>query len=189
VNERRLSLIRHGRSAYVHPGGLMSAHDMQLWRDGYDATGILPHDSPPNGLEELVATADLVVASDYRRAIETAERLTSAPLMVSELLRETPTPIPPWNRIRMPRTLWEWATLVRWGSWILRGIDGMPEHTERGQRAAAWLDELSRDTQHVVVVTHGNFRRLLALSLARMGWRPDGKRRSYDHWSVWSLTR
>jgi broad specificity phosphatase PhoE len=189
VTERRLSLIRHGRSAYVHPGGLMTAQDMHLWREGYDAAGILPHDAPPAGLKHLVADADLVVTSDYPRAIETAQHLTTSPLVVSELLRETPTPIPEWHRVRMPRPLWEWATLIRWGSWIVRGIDGMPQHTARAKRAAAWLDDISRGKHHVVAVSHGNFRRMLALSLAQMGWMPDGKRRSYDHWSVWSLTR
>jgi broad specificity phosphatase PhoE len=167
----------------------MTAHDMELWRQGYDAAGILDHDAPPAGLRELVATADLIVSSDYARAIQTAERLTTSPFLLSELLRETPTPIPQWHRVKMPRFLWEWATLIRWGSWILRGIDGMPQHTARAERAAKWLDDLAHDKRHIVIVTHGNFRRLLAMMLAKRGWTPDAKRRSYRNWSVWSVTR
>ena len=41
----------------------------------------------------------------------------------------------------------------------------------------------------LAVVTHGVLRRILARQLEARGWRPDGMRRSYAHWSVWTLRK
>jgi len=169
---------------------MMSRADMQRWRDGYDAAGLRDDDEPPAGLADLIATADLVIVSDMSRAIQTAQRLTTAPVEVSALVRETPPPIPNLTRLRMPRHLWEWMTLARWGYWILKGKQGPDEDVARAVNAANWLDDLSLRHPHIAVVTHGTFRRLLTYKLEHIGWRRSpGSRRSYDHWSVWSLDK
>jgi broad specificity phosphatase PhoE len=188
--QRRLTLIRHGRSSYVHPGGLQSRADMVAWRRGYDAAGILASDTPPPALRELVRGTDLIVASDLPRAVMTAERLADGrQVVLSPLIREAPAPWPAWNRARLPRVVWEWAVTLRWGYYILRNIDIPPQDLERGSKAAFWIDDLMKQHVHGAIVTHGVFRRILARQLEALGWQSDGRRRSYDHWSVWTLTR
>lgn len=163
---------------------------MLAWRRGYDAAGILPRDKPPRGLDVLVATADLIVSSDFPRAIMTAERLADGrPITTSPLLREAPAEFPQWNRLRAPRVVWEWSVTLNWGIRILRGTDIPPADLERASKAAFWIDDLAKDHGHIVVVTHGVFRRILARQLEALRWRRDGRRRSYDHWSVWGLNR
>lgn len=163
---------------------------MNAWRTGYDEAGILEHDHPPASLRALADSADLIVSSDLPRAIATAERLVGdRQILLSALLREAPGEWPAWPSVRLPRRMWEIAVTLRWGYRILRGTDVPPRDRERGDAAARWLIDLTRDHDHVVVVTHGIFRRILALELERMGWRPDGARRSYANWSVWSLLR
>ena len=162
---------------------------MLAWRRGYDDAGIIADDRPPDDVAATVRTADLVVSSDFARAIMTAERLAGdREFRRSPLLREAPVDVPTWTRVRLPRVVWERATQVRWGYRILRGTD-IPSHDlERGTKAARWLDELTREHPHVAVVTHGVFRRILARQLEALGWRADGRIRSWAHWSVWSLT-
>jgi broad specificity phosphatase PhoE len=168
----------------------MREADMHAWRDGYDAAGILDDDPPPAGLADLVRDANVVIASDLSRAIQSAERLTTThSIRISPLLREAPTDIPRWIHVPLPRAFWEWTMVVRWGYRILRGTDAPPDVLARATRAANWLDDLSLGNAHVVVVTHGIFRRLLARRLEHIGWRPSGKRRSYQNWSVWSLSK
>ena len=168
----------------------MRRTDMLAWRRGYDTSGILPRDKPPRGLDALVSTADLIVASDLPRAIMTAERLADGqPITTSPLLREAPAELPEWNRLRAPRVVWEWSVTLSWGLRILRGTDIPQQDLERASKAAFWIDDLARSREHVAVVTHGVFRRILARQLEALGWRGDGRHRSYDHWSVWALTR
>jgi broad specificity phosphatase PhoE len=187
---RRITLIRHGRSSYKHPGGLMSAADMKAWRVGYDGAGILDADAPPAGLSELVTEADILLASDMPRAIQTAQRLkTDHRIQISALLREAPTGIPNWGKWKMPRTLWEGTALARWGIQIARGKEIPPDDLARATHAANWLDDLSTQHAHIAAVTHGTFRRYLARRLEYIGWHPDGRRRSYRHWSVWTLSK
>jgi broad specificity phosphatase PhoE len=189
TGERRLTLVRHGRSSYVHPGGWLNRVGMLEWRLGYDASGIVDHDAPPASLLALAHDADLVVASDLPRAIMTAERLADGRrITLSPLLREAPAELPHWKRVRMPRALWELAVKVHWGIRIVRHTDIPPRDLERATKAAVWLDGLTSRHRHVVVVTHGVFRRILARQLEALGWHPDGRRRSYAHWSIWSLT-
>lgn len=168
----------------------MREADMHAWRDGYDAAGIVAEDAPPPQVTELVRDADLVIASDLARAIESAKRLTTAhQIRISPEMREAPADVPRWIRVPLPRAVWEWTMVVRWGYRILRGTDAPPEHLARAMRAAGWLDDLSAEHAHIVVVTHGVFRRLLARQLESIGWRADGARRTYAHWSIWSLSK
>lgn len=168
----------------------MTRADIRDWRDGYDAAGILDDDKPPPALRDRVASADLIVASDMPRALQTARRLTDRELTILPIVRETPPPIPEWKHLRLPRHVWEWMALVRWGYWILTGIRGPADALDRAAKAAECLNGLSAKYPHIVVVTHGTFRRLLAYKLEDDGWRwADGTRRSYRHWSVWSFEK
>lgn len=167
----------------------MTSRDMHRWRADYDAAGIRADSIPPASTVEVVRSADLVIASDMRRAIESAERLTSGPVEISPLVRETPTPFPEWTRIRMPRRLWDIATGIRWGWWVITGTEALQDDWERVTKAVHWLDDVSNQYEHIAVVCHGNVRRLLAIQLVRLGWRGDGHRRSYRHWTVWTLLK
>jgi broad specificity phosphatase PhoE len=187
---RRLTLIRHGPSSYVHRGWLLGHADMLAWRTGYDAAGIRDRKPPPRGLQALVATADIIIASDLPRAVMTADRLADGrDVLTTPLLREAPADVPAWSGLKMPYAAWEWAMRVRRLYRVARRTDIAPHDLERASKAAFWLDHLSEEHEHIAVVTHGVFRRILARQLQRVGWQRYGRRRSYAHWSVWSLVR
>src|SRR5215212_6585995 len=91
----QIVLVRHGRSAHVHTGEWLSAAGVQRWRAQSDAVGITADDEPPAALVRETERAALVVASEMRRAIASAQRLAPGrDIRVSTLLRETALPIP-----------------------------------------------------------------------------------------------
>ena len=183
----RIVLVRHGPSAHVDAGGAVDYTGINAWRASYDVAGILAEAQPPSTLRSLAANATHLVSSDLLRAVESAQRLAAGRhVLVSELLREAPLAIPNWPT-RLPLLGWAMLIHLAWQYRIVRGTDPPEIDGARAAAAAQWLSELVADGSTAVVVTHGVFRRLLALDLASRGWnaRRDG---GYRHWSAWILT-
>jgi hypothetical protein len=184
----RVILVRHGRS--THPvTGWLDTDGLHRWFADYDAAGIAPNDEPPAALRALASSAGLVVASDLRRAIESARRLVpETPLQTSPLLRETPLRIPVL-RVRLP--ILGWALAVGVGSVIqrLRRAPHPAEFVAQAAGAAEWLGDLAERHGTVLAVTHSIMRGHIATALVSAGWRraPGGGRST--HWSAWSFAR
>ena len=188
----RLLLIRHGRSAHVHPGGLLDRAGVERWRDAYDEAGIADDSHPPPALVEDVARAHRLVASDLPRAIASASRLAPArDVVISPLFREVPLLIPRALPFRVPRGVWEAAIHLRWGVDLIRRRGAPLDAIDRARSAAEWCQEecgrCDSGAGTIAVVTHGVFRRMLLEVLMARGWREEASRRSYAHWSVWRL--
>lgn len=181
----RLILVRHGPSAHTHRG-VLDYTGVQRWRDAYDAAGIRANEQPPPSLTLLAAGATQIVASDLRRAVESAERLApQREIQVSPLLREAPLAIPRWPT-HLPLAGWDALMHAAWMYRRLRGTDPTGPEWTRAQEAAQWLASLVADGATALVVTHGVFRHLVATHLARLGWMRAGQRGGYHNWSFWS---
>jgi broad specificity phosphatase PhoE len=185
LDERTITLVRHGHSAHQQAGWL-TASAFERWHTAYDAAGLTPHDRPPEITRAPASRAALVVASDMQRARESAALLApDAPAKVSALLREVDLPVPRWARwLRLPVA--GWIALSRL-AWILgaRGTESFPAAIARARAAADWLTELAAARGDVVAVTHGGFRRLLAAVLRGRGWRGRAWLASSSWWSAW----
>jgi broad specificity phosphatase PhoE len=183
----RIILVRHGPSAHVDERGAVDNAGINAWRASYDAAGIRADAQPPQALRDLVANATHLVSSDLLRAIQSAERLAPGrEVHVSALLREAPLAIPNWPT-RLPLLGWAMLIHLTWQYRIVRGVDPPEVDRARAATAADWLAGLVSDGSTAVVVTHGVFRRLLALDLVSRGWKAkrDG---GYRHWSAWMLS-
>ena len=178
--------MRHGRSSHVHAGWIDVA-GFRRWRDAYEAAGIVLDDAPPPELRELAAAA-LVVASDVRRAVESARLLApGASVITSPLLRELELAPPSLGALRLP--LLGWALAI--GFRALTRVHGhaTPAEHRRAREAARWLTRLAEEHGTVVAVTHATFRSLLVKVLEEEGWRGAAPRRRSAHWSAWSVAR
>lgn len=185
----RLIIIRHGPSAHTRTTGFIDADGMNQWRDDEDAVGIMQASVPPPDLAERVAAAGLVMASDLRRAVESAERLAPGrEIHVSPLFRECRSITPRWLPFRWPLPVWLVGTGLEWMVRILRGTEASPEERERAREASRWLTTIAPEHEVIAVVCHGMFRRLLAKELLRDGWSEVPARRSYRNWSAWEFT-
>ena len=188
----KLLLVRHGRSAHVHAGGLLDRSGVERWRDAYDDAGIATDTRPPRALEEEVAASHGIVASDLPRAIASAARLAAGrEVTISPLFREVPLLIPRALPFRAPLAAWEALIHLRWGLDLVRRRGVARVAIDRAHLAATWCRDTCRSCAPgdatIAVVTHGVFRRMLLEVLLANGWRCEPGRRSYAHWSVWRL--
>lgn len=160
---------------------------MERWRAAYDTAGIAADSEPPPALV-TTGLAALVVSSDLRRAIASAELLAGdRRVIVSDLLRELALPVPRRVSLTLPLGIWGALIHLQWLHSIMRGTDASSADRERAAAAAEWLIDLTHKQSAVVAVTHGVFRRLIAARLQSIGWRPGERRRGFGHWSVWSF--
>jgi broad specificity phosphatase PhoE len=190
VDERvvmeRIQLVRHGRSAHVHDGRWMYADSVHEYERGYDDAGILGHDSPPQDLIEIARRADVLVASDLTRAIESARRLAPGrDPVVLPLLREITLEPPRWMPVPLPIMAWDALSHAQWSYRLAMRTDH--PFVRRADRAADWLAEHAVNGARIVAVTHAGFRRIVAHRLQVRGWRAVESRLGYANWSVWSF--
>jgi broad specificity phosphatase PhoE len=150
------------------------------WREAYENAGIDPREAAPATLRALAAGSGVVVASNVRRAIESAQHLSDREIVTSPLLRELDLVPPRLGRLRLP--LLGWAIAI--------GIRGhvTADEKERAGEAIDWLAELAGRHGSVLAVTHGSFRAVAAKELLRRGWQLDPSRRTIRHWSAWTFT-
>jgi broad specificity phosphatase PhoE len=186
---RRIVLVRHGRSAHVQVGRVDS-EGFRSWRRAYEAAGIATGEQAPADVAELAAGAQLVVASDAARAVESARLLSPGrELIASPLLRELDLDCVSLGRLRLPLPAWALAVGCRM---LLEKLHGRYPAAHEGARitdAATWLHDLSARNRLIVAVTHASFRKRLAARLLALGWQNDIGERTLKHWSAWSLRR
>jgi broad specificity phosphatase PhoE len=186
----RILLIRHGPSALAWPSGLLDRAGVERWRADYDAADIAAEAVPPAELLAQLCSCDVMAASDLPRAVGSASRLCAGrAIQVSPLLREVPLPIPKLG-IRAPLAVWAALIHARWTLDTMRRRDVAADIRERVRAASDWCREIARahgERTTLAVVTHGVMRRLLLRELATTGWKPQGWRRSYSPWSVWTV--
>lgn len=188
--ERRIVLVRHGRSAHTFSPGWIDLDGVHRWREAYDAAGIHDASLPPPGLVAAAAVAECLMTSDLPRALASADRLAPGrAARVSPLLRETHLEIPRWVRARWPLAVWEVCIHLHWLVRERRGEIAAPVELQRATDAVALLDEVSREAPTVVVVTHGAFRRLLALRLETTGWMAEPRVGGFQNWSSWPFRK
>ena len=181
----RIVLVRHGPSAHVDIPPAPDRAGVEAWRAAYDIAGILPDAKPPDALIKLAADAKHLVASDLRRARESAERLAPRrPILVSELLRECTLAPPEWPT-RLPLAAWGIATYSRWAIQQMRDTDAAAQERARAAAAVDWITRMAADGATILVVTHAVFRQLLGDQLVERGWATDGQTGT-RHWSAWN---
>ncbi|HEX2831579.1 MAG TPA: hypothetical protein VHW00_01110 [Thermoanaerobaculia bacterium] len=185
MTERRIVLIRHGRSAHVHAGWIDYAGFLR-WRESYEAAGIVTDDLPPRELQELAAGAGILVSSDIRRAIESTHTLAPhKPFVSSPLLRELELTPPNLGRVQLPLAGWALAYGVR--MLFHKQAHITPAEHERAREAAQFLTRLAAEHELVVALTHATFRSLVAKTIAAQGWQLERPPRHSSHWSAWVL--
>jgi len=187
--DRRIALVRHGRSSHVHAGWIDAA-GFRAWRAAYEAAGIQEGERPAADLAQLVARADLVLASDAPRAVASARLLAPGrEILVSPLLRELDLEGPDLGGLRLPLAAWAVAVGGRALLLTLRRRYPSAAETARITGAAAWLEELAARHPRIVAVTHASYRRRLCGRLLQAGWQAEPGRRSLRPWSAWLFRR
>ena len=169
----QIVLARHGRPDLpADLGRAISGREIGRWYRGYDASGIVDAVEPPACLRAAAAAAGCVVASDSRRALETAARLgVTDKVRVEPALREVGFPESLALPVRLSPVAW---VLIARAMQMLRCCEcdeAVPATRARAAIAVETLSQLADDHGTLVVVGHGWFNRFVARELRRRGWR------------------
>lgn len=169
----RIVLVRHG-----HPDVTLDARqpiagaDLGHWYRNYNEVGLAPVSSPPDSLRKSAAAARCIVASDLRRAIESAQRLAGTkPVRLDPDLREVGFPEGLNASTRLSPSAW---VMIARAVWLLDGCECDESRRAAAQRAgrlADHLSDLARAHNSVVAVGHGWFNLFVGRELRRRHWR------------------
>jgi broad specificity phosphatase PhoE len=167
----RIVLVRHGRPAGVETIAI-PGRSVGEWVRDYDRVGIDGDAAPPQRSRQLSAAANVIVASDLRRARESAASLAGTRTVdLDSDLREAPLPASLGTSLKLPPGVWIVIARLAW----LLNLGGASESlAETRMRAARMADRLiARAAEHgsVMAVGHGMFNRFVARELRRLGWR------------------
>jgi broad specificity phosphatase PhoE len=185
----KIILVRHGRSQHVQTG-LMDHDGFLRWREHYEAAGIDETQLPPPELQQIAASAGVIVASDTARGEQSAKLLgTRGEIITTPLLRELALAPLKIRGIKLPLIAWALSFAVRW----LRPLSATyplasDAEVARAREAAEFLIREAATHGTVIAVTHASFRAVLAIALIERGWRAEFRKRNSAHWSAWPFT-
>jgi broad specificity phosphatase PhoE len=169
----RVVLVRHGHPDLA-PGDRqpISGTELGRWYRRYNEAGLAPVSSPPDSLRGLVAGAQCIVASDLRRAIESAHLLAgSTKIQLDPDLREVPFPEGLNARTRLAPGAW---VMIARAAWLLDRCDcdeSLTSARQRAGRLAVRLGDLACAHGTVVAVGRGWFNLFVGRELRRRQWR------------------
>jgi broad specificity phosphatase PhoE len=180
-----ITLARHGEPALSRKI-LLNAAEYREWWGRYEEGGILPEQTAPHGLLEIARSADVIFASERRRAIESATMVVGDKTFVRDpIFIEAPLPPPPLPAfIRLGPRIWGFVARFCW--WFFGYGEGGETRREAEARAALAADMLTAPAeagQEVLVLAHGFFNTMIGIELKRRGWRcVEG--RGYRYWNT-----
>lgn len=178
-----ISLIRHGKSKHTENKRL-TCNEFQRWVEKYDNSGVFEEKTyPPVTLEKIV-TANVVITSDLKRSIESANLLNQNLRVISDaLFRETELPsLPRISGLKLSPNSWAIILRCLWFIGYSKQCESLANAKRRAKKASEQLVKYAEEHKSVVLVGHGFFNRLIAEELKKMGW--EGKRNSsVKHWS------
>lgn len=184
-----ISLIRHGKSKHID-NDKMSCHEFKDWIRKYDEYGVYSAKSYPLDTLKKMSTANIIITSDLKRSIDSAELLNANLKGIpSSLFRETELPVPSSNVFGLKLKPSVWAVILRclWFLGYNHGCESLSSAKHRANKAALELVKYAQKHQSVTFVGHGFINRLIAKELQTMGWK--GKRRPDSrHWSCNTYT-
>ncbi len=194
LNRRQsITLIRHGPPA-VSLRQKVRGHQFRQFVERYDAAKIVGRSLPPSAVIQVVASADIVFASNRPRAMHTAELLgIVTPAVIAPQFREIEFPVDFPRHFRFSALTWSAIALILWRLGYASRSETLKCTRARAHEAADLLENQIlenqiKESQSVVLVAHGGINKLIAKELRRRGWR--GPRLPYSrHWGCTTYCR
>jgi broad specificity phosphatase PhoE len=178
-----ITLVRHGKSLWVENKPI-TCQEFKNWVENYDDCGVFEEKYYPSKTLKKVWSANIVITSDLKRAVESAKFLyPNSPAISDPLFRETELPIPLSRLAGLKLHASSWGVILRclWFSGYSSGCESLKDTKIRAEEASKFLVNCAKEHHHVVLVGHGFFNRLIGKELKRMGWNRK-KKSSSRHW-------
>lgn len=181
-------IVRHGKPALSRKIRLTWRGYREWWKK-YDAGGLAENQKIPKKVKAYANSADILISSPLRRAVETARLLRGRdPDILDNNLVEAALPPPHLGPLTFrPKT---WGTFSR-VVWYVGWSDDMETHKAARIRANAMAETLAGHAaggKMILVTAHGWYNRMLKGSLMKQGWKCVSQNGDL-HWSHRRLER
>lgn len=171
-SDRLIVLARHGKPDLPRPLPRVAGTELRDWQRLYDDAGIRNDSVAPATLRALAREADVILASDLRRSLESAARLEQpGKLRVEPALREARLPDALPTTLRLPARAFVAIGRIAWLAGVAAASESLAETRQRARRIARQLDALATREGSVLVIGHGTFNRFVASRLRRLGYK------------------
>lgn len=189
VRRLEINLVRHGKSLY-NDKNRITVENYKIWSEYYDSSGVNIEKSYPAFTLEKVSSANLLLTSCLKRAIDSAAYLSpNSQVAASSLFRETELPLlKGFGRIKLRPVIWEFLLRALWLAGFSSKCESFKEAQYRAQEAADILIEFAGKYSKVTLVGHGFFNYLIASELKKHQWKA-GSRISFKHWVCTSFKK
>lgn len=165
----RIGLVRHFRVNCKKPAFFMTSDQFENWVRHYDEAEIFHTDK--KGME---IKWNVCYSSDLPRAVRTAEKAASCPIVETPLLREIPLAPFIKTKWKLPFPIWNLAGRL---AWLSSHPAQMESRKETKKRAKEFMSTIKNEGKNVLVVSHGFFLYVLAKELEKQGYTGPRKRR------------
>lgn len=185
----RIITVRHGMPDQDR-NVRISAREYGEWWAGYDRSGLVRGQTPPEALIDLAAQAETIFSSTLPRAIETAALLTGGGREVPQdvIFVEAPLPPPPVPYLRLRPGTWGVISRSFWVSGFAPdGIENNSASWRRVDEVASRLIAASQSGD-VMLCAHGYLNWMLDRRMKKLGWVKTSHvgRNHYFSWRVYS---
>jgi broad specificity phosphatase PhoE len=184
-----ISLIRHGKSQLTENEKVTSL-EFKKWVEKYDYLGVYEESAYPSATLEKVATANIVITSDLKRAVESARLLKPVTKIISDpLFRETELPSNSSQlfNVKLKPSIWAIVLRILWFSGYSYECESLNKAKSRANKSSQQLIDYANEYKSVVLVGHGFFNMLIAKELRKKGWKGKSKRDA-KHWNCMSFS-
>ena len=179
---KQITLIRHAK-VNIDNSEKINAHALQKWVKEYDTAPIHDKSLPSDTTITLAKSADVVLTSSLKRAIDSASVLGLEVYEKNDLFNEATIPEVSIPHLKLKPKVW----LVMLRALLILGLGkkdtSLKASKAQAKQAAQRLITLSAEHDHVVLVGHGGMNWLMGKELVKEGWVLEGKR-SHEHWGV-----
>ncbi len=159
------------------------------WLKKYNASGIRQEMRPPEELLELIDKFDVLISSDLKRALDSANLLAgSKVIMQNPIFREFELPETKKSYPRLTPGIWSFIFRVLWFFGYSNKSEHFKDARERIKLSAEKLTELAIAHSDIVLVGHALMNRFIGMELKNQGWKKVGSS-GKGYWSNCEYTK
>ncbi|MDM5271888.1 hypothetical protein PGH07_06835 [Sulfurovum sp. zt1-1] len=171
---KQITFIRHAK-VDMDSSKPIYAKELVAWEEAYNNAPIISDDFPHGELIGRIRSADYVVSSTLRRAIDSLELLEVEINETNELFNEAAIPSLHGRLFKLKPVHWlvlfRLLSLLGVGRWART----LRDTKLNAQKAAQRLSQLSSQHDHIILMGHGVMNWLIRKELSQSGWRRESK--------------
>lgn len=158
----RIGLIRHFSVEQQLPSGWITAAELNIWRQKYDASPVILGKTDLGSIQWTHC-----ISSDLERAVATAKEVFCGPVEQSMLLREPDFVQFRTGGLRLPVWIWRWILGLLWATGRQSQRACRDEFHRRVVDTADLLEDKAGD---ILVVSHAGMMAYLSTEFRRRGF-------------------